>query len=186
MPNLKSDRVLKHPGSSKSDERLFETKINIPENNRRPLITLLNARLADTIDMQTQAKFAHWNVKGEDFYQLHLLFDSIAEHLEAAVDLIAERITALGGRANGTARQAVANSSIKEFDLNVLHGMDHVRALLDRLATVANAAREAIKQCAVLEDDATADVFTEIVRAADKDIYFLQSHLQGGITTYGR
>ena len=186
MPNVDRDRVLKHPGSSKSDERVFETKINIPENNRRPLIELLNARLADTIDMQTQAKFAHWNVKGEDFYQLHLLFDSIAEHVEEAVDLIAERITVLGGRANGTARQTVANSSIKEYDLNVLHGMDHVRALLDRLAAVSNAGRKAIKECAVLGDDATADVFTEIVRAADKDIYFLQSHLQGGITTYGR
>jgi starvation-inducible DNA-binding protein len=186
MPKLNSNRVLKHPGSPKSDERLFESKVNVPENNRRALIDLLNNRLADTIDMQTQAKFAHWNVKGEDFYQLHLLFDSIAEHVEDAVDLVAERVTALGGRANGTARQVAANSSIKEYDLNVMHGMDHVRALLDRLSDVANAARQAIKQCASLGDDATADVFTEIVRAADKDIYFLQSHLQGGITTYGR
>ena len=184
MPSLRSDKVLEHPGSSQSDERLFESKVNIPGDNRRPLIELLNARLADTIDMQTQAKFAHWNVKGEGFYQLHLLFDSIAEHLEEAVDLIAERITALGGRANGTARQAVANSSIKEYDLDVMNGMDHVRALLFRLAVLTNAAREAIKQCAVFGDDATADVFTEIVRAADKDIYFLQSHLQG-ITTFG-
>jgi len=135
---------LKHPGLTKSDERLFESKIKIPANNRHALIELLNARLADTIDLHTQAKFAHWNVKGEGFYPLHLLFDSIAEHVEASLDLIAERITALGGRANGTARQAVAKSSIKEYDLNVLHGMDHVRALLDRLATVANAGREAI------------------------------------------
>lgn len=185
MPSLTSNRVLKHPGA-KSDERLFESKVSIPENNRRALIALLNARLADAIDMQTQAKFAHWNVKGDDFYQLHLLFDSIAEHVEDAVDLIAERVTALGGRANGTARQAASNSSIKEYDLNVMHGMDHVRALLDSLASVANAAREAIDQCDNLEDHATADVFTEIVRAADKDIFFLQSHLQGGITTYGR
>jgi len=184
MPSLTSNRVLKHPGA-KSDDRLFDSKVGIPENNRQTLIDLLNARLADTIDMQTQAKFAHWNVKGEDFYQLHLLFDSIAEHVEDAVDLIAERVTALGGRANGTARQVAANSSIEEYDLNVMHGMDHVRALLKSLASVANAAREAIKQCATLGDDATADVFTEIVRAADKDIYFLQSHLQGGTTAYG-
>jgi starvation-inducible DNA-binding protein len=177
--------VLKHPGA-KSDERLFPSKISISENNRGALIDLLNARLADTIDIQTQAKFAHWNVKGEDFYQLHLLFDSIAEHVEDATDLLAERVTALGGRANGTARQVAANSSIKEYDLNVMHGMDHVRALLDSLASVANAARKAIDQCDNLEDKATADVFTEIVRTADKDIYFLQSHLQGGITTFGR
>ena len=179
MPSLTSNRVLKHPGA-KSDERLFESKVSIP----RALIALLNARLADAIDVQTQAKFAHW--KGDDFYQLHLLFDSIAEHVEDAVDLIAERVAALGGRANGTVRQVAANSSIKEYDLNVMHGMDHVRALLDGLASAANAAREAIDHCDNLEDHATADVFTEIVRAADKDIFFLQSHLQGGITTYGR
>ncbi len=184
MPSLTSNRVLKHPGA-KSDDRLYDSKVSIPENNRRTLIDLLNARLADAIDVQTQAKFAHWNVKGEDFYQLHLLFDSISEHVEDAVDLIAERVTALGGRANGTVRQVAANSSIEEYDLNVMHGMDHVRALLKSLASVANASRDGIKQCATLGDDATADVFTEIVRAADKDIYFLQSHLQGGNTTYG-
>lgn len=77
-----------------------------------------------------------------------------------------------------------ANFRIKEYDLNMMHGMDHVRALLDHLSDVAKAARQAIKECASLGDDATADVFTEIVRTADKDIYFLQSHLQGGITTY--
>jgi starvation-inducible DNA-binding protein len=185
MPSPKTNRVLKHPGA-RSDERRFESKVSIPENNRRALIDLLNAHLADTIDLQTQTKFAHWNVKGENFYQLHLLFDSIAEHVEAAVDLIAERVTALGGQANGTARQVAANSSIEEYDLEVMHGMDHVRVLLDRLAQVTNTARNAIDRCDSLEDQATADVFTEIVRAGDKDIYFLQSHLQGAVARHAR
>jgi len=176
MPSLNSNRVLNHPGT-KSDDKLFPSKVSIPENNRRPLIDLLNARLVDTIDVQMQAKFAHWNVKGEGFYPLHLLFDSIAEHVEDAVDLIAERVTALGGRAYGTARQVASRSSIPEYDLTAMHGMDHVRALLDSLSAVANAGRKAIQQCASLGDDATADVFTEVVRAADQDIYFLQSHL---------
>jgi hypothetical protein len=101
--------------------------------------------------MQTQAKFAYGNVKGEDFYQLHLLFDSIAEHVEDAVDLIAERVTAVGGRAHGTARQVAATSSIKEYDLNVMHGMDHVRALLDHLLDVANAARQALRSAPLWE-----------------------------------
>src|SRR5512146_2879308 len=176
MPSLTSNRVLKHPGS-KSDERLFASKISVPEDNRRTLIDLLNARLADAIDMQTQAKFAHWNVKGEDFYQLHLLFDTIAEHMEDAVDLIAERITALGGRANGTARQVASASSLKEYELDIVAGMDHVRTLLDRLAAVANASRGAINESDELEDRATSDLFTEVVRTADKDLYFLESHL---------
>jgi hypothetical protein len=122
MSRLNESRVLKHPGST-SEAAMIGSKISISDNNRRKLVELLNARL---IDMQTQMKFAHWNVKGENFYQLHLLFDTIAEHMEDAVDLIAERITALGGRANGTARQVASGSSLKEYDLDIVTGMDHV------------------------------------------------------------
>jgi starvation-inducible DNA-binding protein len=177
MAQLKEKVNLKHFGSTST--AMFESMVNIPAESRRALIELLNARLVDAIDLQSQTKFAHWNVKGRDFYQLHLLFDSIAEHLEEGVDLIAERITALGGRANGTARQAAANSSLKEYDLNALNGMEHVRALADRLASLSNATREAIDRSDDLGDKGTSDLFTEIVRTADKDLYFLESHLQG-------
>ena len=176
MSRANESRVLQHPGSTR-EAAMIEVKISISDNNRRKLVELLNARLADTIDMQTQTKFAHWNVKGENFYQLHLLFDTIAEHMEDAVDLIAERITALGGRANGTARQVASASSLKEYDLDIVAGMDHVRILLDRLAAVANASRGAINESDELEDRATSDLFTEVVRTADKDLYFLESHL---------
>jgi starvation-inducible DNA-binding protein len=176
MAQLKEKVNVKH-FSSRSPV-MFESMVNIPEESRRTLIELLNARLVDTIDLQSQAKFAHWNVKGHDFYQLHLLFDSIAEHLEEGVDLIAERVTALGGRANGTIRQAAAHSSLKEYDVNALKGMDHVRVLADRLAALSNAAREAIDRSDDLGDKGTSDLFTEIVRTADKDLYFLESHLQ--------
>src|SRR4051794_34409547 len=77
-----------------TNEPIFETRIDL--KNRAQLIAILNARMADTLDVQTQSKFAHWNVKGNDFYQLHLLFDSIAEHVEEWVDMLAERTTALG------------------------------------------------------------------------------------------
>lgn len=176
MTQVKEKVILKHFGSN--PRHMFESRINIPTESRHALIELLNARLVDTIDLQTQAKFAHWNVKGHDFYQLHLLFDSIAQHLEDGVDLIAERITALGGRANGTARQAAANSSLEEYDLNALNGIEHVRVLADRLASLSNAAREAIDLSDELGDKGTSDLFTEIVRTADKDLYFLESHLQ--------
>lgn len=176
MTQVKEKVILKHFVSN--PPHMFESRVNIPTESRLALTELLNARLVDTIDLQTQAKFAHWNVKGHDFYQLHLLFDSIAEHLEDGVDLIAERITALGGRANGTARQAAANSSLKEYDLNALNGIEHVRVLADRLASLSNAAREAIDRSDDLGDKGTSDLFTEIVRTADKDLYFLESHLQ--------
>src|SRR4249919_2588758 len=97
--------------------RSFSSSVGVPDSNRQALTTLLNLRLADTAYLHSQVKWAHWNVKGKDFYQLHLLFDSIAEHLEDHIDSIAERITSLGGVAHGTVRETVAKSNIKEADL---------------------------------------------------------------------
>jgi starvation-inducible DNA-binding protein len=178
MPKQTNVRSFKAAPPRAGDQHLFGTRIAIDDESREKLIAILNARLADTLDLQTQTKFAHWNVKGNDFYQLHLLFDEIAEHLEDAVDLIAERATALGGRANGTVRQAAVNSKIEEYELDAVKGMDHVAALSDRLGALGNAYREAIDQTDNLGDAGTADVFTELVRQADKDLYFLESHIQ--------
>ena len=157
----------------------FSSSVKLSEDTKSKVIEILNARLADTVDLKTQVKHAHWNVKGIHFFQLHELFDSIAAHLEDQSDLIAERVTQLGGIANGTARQAAADSTIKEYDFNAVKGEDHVRALVQRLGTLANAARKAIDDTGKLGDQATADVFTEITRAADKDLWFLEAHLQG-------
>jgi starvation-inducible DNA-binding protein len=172
----KNNRVVKM--SKAVSEREFQTRINLPQENREQLTELLNARLADSLDLYTQTKFAHWNVKGKDFYQVHLLFDAIAEHVEDGVDLIAERITALGGIAQGTLRQAAGMSSLPEFDVQGNDSMDYVRALADRVGAVANSVREAIDQSDELEDTGTADLFTEIVRTLDKDLYFLEAHLR--------
>src|SRR5919204_2656450 len=91
-------------------QRTFATRIDIPEASRQKLIDLLNARLADTFDLYSQLKQAHWNVKGSDFIQLHELYDEIAESVLEFVDTIAERATALGGVALGTARVASPSS----------------------------------------------------------------------------
>jgi starvation-inducible DNA-binding protein len=159
-------------------QQAFPTSIDIPERQRQQVITLLNQRLADAIDLKTQAKQAHWNVKGAQFLQLHELFDSVAGHADDAADLIAERVTALGGVANGTARQAAATSSLREYDHAAVTGPEHVRALADRLATLGAAVRAAIDETDRLGDKSTADVFTEISRQADKDLWFLEAHVQ--------
>ena len=90
-----------------TDTRLtFPTRIDIPAESREVLVELLNARLADAFDLYSQLKQAHWNVKGSDFIQLHALYDTVAADVIDFVDLIAERATALGGLALGTARLA--------------------------------------------------------------------------------
>jgi len=156
----------------------FTSGVDLSDDAKSKLIDLLNARLADTIDMKTQVKHAHWNVKGAQFHQLHLLFDDIAGHVDDAADLIAERAVQLGGVAHGTARIAASTSSIPEYDLDAVKGEEHVRALVDRLSKLANASREAIDEADKLGDTATSDIFTEIVRATDKDLWFLEAHIQ--------
>ena len=95
--------------------KTFPTHIDIPAEKRAALIETLNRHLANTLDLYTQVKQAHWNVKGNDFYQLHLLFDEIAEEIEPFIDLLAERVTLLGGYANGTARMSAENSELPEY-----------------------------------------------------------------------
>lgn len=158
--------------------RTFATSVNLSESTRQQVIDILNARLADTIDLKTQTKQAHWNVKGPEFFQLHELFDSIAGHLEGAADTIAERVTALGGYALGTARLAASGSAIPEYDLDAVGGLDHVVALSTRLAQAANQFRIDIDHTDDLGDKATADLFTQLAREADKDLWFLEAHLQ--------
>ena len=164
--------------STLTHHRSFKTGVDIPEAKRTEVIDLLNARLADAIDLKTQAKQAHWNVKGLEFFQLHGLFDQVATHQEEASDLIAERVAALGGYAMGTARLVAASSALNEYNLDAVKGEEHVRALAQQLAKLANSARKGIDQCTELGDQATADLFTEVVRQADKDLWFLEAHLQ--------
>ncbi|MEA5506180.1 DNA starvation/stationary phase protection protein Dps [Halotia wernerae UHCC 0503] len=158
--------------------RLYPTRIDIAAEARSKIVTILNQSLAATLDLKTQTKQAHWNVKGTDFFQLHELFDEMAGELEEYVDMVAERVTALGGYAFGTARLAAANSILPEYPLDILAGMDHVTALADRYAAYAKHIREAINKTNDLGDADTADLYTEVSRTIDKRLWFLEAHLQ--------
>src|SRR5438128_4076317 len=125
---------------------MFKTKNDIPETTRVKVIELLNARLADCIDLQTQIKQAHWNVKGPTFIALHELFDKINEEVEDYVDDIAERAVQLGGVAEGTARTVAKRSSLAEYPANAVDGRSHVEALSTALAAFGRAARNGIEQ----------------------------------------
>ena len=158
--------------------RSFSTSVDIPAERRAKINKVLNQHLADSFDLLSQVKQAHWNVKGSDFWQLHKLFDEVAERVEEWVDEFAERVTALGGYANGTARMAAASSTLPEFPTDITDGMDYVKAVVARVAAFTNSARAAIDEADKLGDANTADLFTEISRCADKYLYFLEAHLQ--------
>ena len=157
---------------------MYKTSIDLHESVRREVIPELQARLADAVDLFTQIKQAHWNVKGPSFIALHELFDDIAELVEEHSDLIAERITALGGRADGTTRVAAAKSSLPEYPLDIADGQQHVTAVAHRLAAFGKVVRAAIDRAAKAGDADTADLYTEISRTIDKQLWFVEAHLQ--------
>ena len=154
---------------------MFKTKNDLPESIRIKAVELLNARLADAIDLQTQTKQAHWNLKGPHFIALHELFDKINEDVEDYVDDIAERAVQLGGVAEGTARMTAKRSSLSEYPANVVDGHAHVEALSSALAAFGKSVRKAIDDSNDLD---TADLFTEISRGIDKWLWFVEAHLQ--------
>ncbi|MFC4552997.1 MULTISPECIES: DNA starvation/stationary phase protection protein Dps [Halorussus] len=165
-------------GSGPRQPRMFMTGVDLPEETRRTVVGMLNQSLADTTDLTTQLKYAHWNVKGINFYQLHLLFDEIAEVLEEHADTIAERATALGGEATGTARMAAANTRIPEIPTDATTGPEYLEALVERVSIHASNLRRDIELAVEYDDEDTADLYTELSREVDKQLYFLQSHLQ--------
>src|SRR5436309_12269832 len=131
---------------------MFKTKNDLSEATRVKAAELLNARLADCIDLQTQTKQAHWNIKGPNFIALHELFDKINEEVEDYVDDIAERAVQLGGVAEGTARTVAKRSSLAEYPANAVDGRSHVEALASALAAFGKAARKAIEEANELRD----------------------------------
>ena len=168
-------------GRTDTMTNLYSTSIDLPEETRVEVIQALNQVLADTTDLRTQAKFAHWNVKGYDFYQFHLLFDEIAETLEGHVDRIAERITALGGQAMGTTRIAAKTSRLPEPPVNAAGEDEYVGWLTDHVAHHANGLRMFIERTQRLGDEDTADLLSDISLDVDRLVYLLEPHLQAEV-----
>jgi starvation-inducible DNA-binding protein len=155
----------------------FTTHIDLPVKTREKMIKLLNQQLADTSDLYSQTYQAHWNVKGAGFYQLHLLFEKLGNELKEYVDLIAERVTTLGGVAQGTVRMAASASRLPEYPSDVFDSLAVVEAVAERFANVAASTRAAIDSAQDVGDIGTTDLFTEISRALDKALWFLESHV---------
>jgi starvation-inducible DNA-binding protein len=158
---------------------MYTTKNSLPEKLRIQATGLLQEHLSNSLDLISQAKQAHWNVKGPDFIALHELFDKIAEDAEEYLDLVAERIVQLGGIAEGTLRIAAKRTQLPEYPLDISAGHKHVNALAYTLAFYGERVRKAIDDADELGDRDTADIFTEISRGVDKYLWFVEAHLQG-------
>lgn len=178
MPSRKKSGV---PGpATKLNNRMYQNRVDLSDDQKKEVVEVMQGKLAAAFDMYSQAKFAHWNVKGDNFYQLHLLFDKVAKVVFKQVDPIAERITQLGGVANGTARQAAMGSNIPEYPVDTVAGMDHCRALADALGCYCADLRDASEKIEKIGDDPTADFFKQLDVEAEEALYFIESHLEAG------
>jgi starvation-inducible DNA-binding protein len=170
----------KHDSSAEGgkERAMYPTKNSLPESVRLQVTTLLQNCLVDSIDLTLQAKQAHWNVKGPSFIALHELFDKVAEDAETYVDLIAERIVQLGGIAVGTLDPVDKKSSLPAYPVTISSGKEHVAALSHALAYYGESIRKSVFMANQVEDADTADILTQVSRAADKYLWFVEAHGQ--------
>jgi starvation-inducible DNA-binding protein len=157
---------------------MHQTRNDLAIEVRTAIVELLNARLADTVDLYLQTKHAHWNVKGPNFIALHELFDKLAEGLEDNIDDLAERAVALGGVAEGTIGSIAKRTQLRGYPPNLRDGSAHIDALADGYAAVGKTVRRAIDDAGKLGDADTGDLFTGVSRELDKNLWLLEAHRQ--------
>ncbi len=157
---------------------MHPTRIDLTSDVRLAIIGICQARLADGIDLSLRAKHAHWNVRGPQFMPLHKHFDDLAAVIRDLVDILAERIGSLGGAAAGLAPQISAKSCLPAFPDNAISGRSHLEAMAIALAAYGKATREDIDKADELGDAVTADIFTQVTRTIDQQLWFIEAHLQ--------
>jgi starvation-inducible DNA-binding protein len=158
--------------------KTYRTTVSLDVTVRAEMVGILNQQLADGLDLYSQTKQAHWNVKGMNFIALHKLFDDIAAVVEEFIDSIGERVTALGADAQGTVRMSASNSTLPEFPADIESGEEFVEAMVERVGSFANSSREAANSALDAGDEITADLFVGITGEMDKLLYFLEAHLR--------
>lgn len=158
--------------------RNHDTYSDIDQKTRKAMVDVLNQQLVDTVDLYSQLKQAHWNVKGMNFIAVHHLFDDVAEHVRLFADAIAERVTALGADAKGTVRISAEYSTLLEFPDNLKGTEAFLQAVAERVAHYNKNTRHAISLAEEADDMATNDLFVEVVREMDEQLYFIESHIQ--------
>lgn len=157
---------------------MYKSPSHLSEDARSKISDALNARLADGLDLHSQIKVAHWNIKGPNFASLHPLFETFAVSLAAFNDEIAERAVTLGARAYGTARHIAKTSKIQEYPQETGRDMDHVKLLAERIETYLNGLRETRGIGEKFQDVDTVDLLTSVISEFEKNAWFLRASLE--------
>jgi starvation-inducible DNA-binding protein len=158
--------------------KTYNSRNDLPSNTKAVSIGVLSLRLADAIDLALLTKQAHWNIKGPNFIALHEMIDGFRTELDEHVDTMAERVVQLGGTALGTTQAVAAATTLPAYPTDIYASSDHLAALIERYAAVARSVRAAIDETDEAGDVDTSDLFTGFSRALDKQLWFLEAHVQ--------
>lgn len=164
--------------SSAKGIHMHHTRNDTSGNAKAVSLQTLQARLVDGIDLALVIKQAHWNLKGPQFIGIHEMLDGFRDQVDEYNDTMAERITQLGGTARGTAQAVSDETKLSPYPLDIYAIADHLAALIDRYAAFGNAVRANIDETDDAGDPDTADLFTEVSRGIDKQLWFLEAHVQ--------
>lgn len=154
-----------------------DTRNDLPSNAKSVAIDLLNARVADCIDLALVTKQAHWNLRGKEFIAVHEMLDGFRDELDDHVDTMAERVVQLAGVALGTSQVVAKATSLSPYPTDISSISDHLHALIERYGDAANKVRKSIDDSAEAGDATTADIFTGVSRGLDKALWFLEAHV---------
>lgn len=158
---------------------MYRSPSQLPEDARARIAESLNARLADGLDLHSQLKVAHWNIKGPHFAALHPLFETFALSLANHNDAVAERAVTLGAKAYGTARHVAKASALPDYPQETTRDLEHVRLLAERIEKYLAGARETRGVGEKLGDTDTVDLLTGIISEFEKHAWFLRASLEG-------
>ena len=156
---------------------MYRSPSKLPEEARARLVDALNARLADGLDLHSQIKVAHWNVRGPQFPSLHPLFETMAIGLAAHNDAIAERAVTLGTLARGTVRHVASASRLPEYPQETTRDLEHVRLLAERIEVYLAGLRESRALSEKEGDPDTVDLLTGAILEFEKHDWFLRASL---------
>jgi starvation-inducible DNA-binding protein len=159
--------------------KLHKTRNDLTSNTKTTVAALLNARLADTIDLALMTKQAHWNLRGREFIAVHEMLDTFRTEIDGHADTLAERVAQVGGVAHGTSQAVTGSSKLEAYPIDIVSVDDHLAALAERYGALANATRAAINASDEAGDVGTADIFTAFSRSLDKALWFLEAHEPG-------
>jgi starvation-inducible DNA-binding protein len=156
---------------------MFKSPNHLSEDARSKISVALNEVLADGLDLHSQIKVAHWNIKGPQFAALHPLFETFAVALAGFTDAIAERSLTLGGKAYGTARHVAKHSRLPEYPQDTVRDLEHARLLTERIEKFLEGVRAARGTAEKLQDVDSVDLLTGVISEFEKNGWFLHATL---------